>query len=192
MAREQPPKGIDLEDQIKEAVRLTKTVPPEYREKAFEILLKIKCSPSTYMESSSGNSSVDRKYTLPIHVVAFIEQFQISESNVRDHFVINGPGDIARKYIIENKMNSRSQIETACMLALENALHNTQFEFSFEEVRTACKENNCFDENHFMKNFQTRRNLFKSLDTKQNIELSHDGKKYLADLLIKLSNKLNS
>lgn len=192
MTQKRIPEGAGLEERIKEAVSLAKTAPPEYREKTFEILLKILCSPNTYVKPLLDSGDADDEYKLPTHVEAFVKQFDISESNIKDHFVINGSDDIVKKYTIENNTMSRSQIEIACMLALENALHGAKFEFSFEEAKTACEENHCFDKYHFMKNFKNRRNMFKSLDMKENIELTSDGKKYLKDLLIKLSNKLSN
>ena len=189
MTEEPPSRDTGLEEQVKEAVRISKFVPAESRKMALELLLKLTCSSNTYKGSLPNVGDIDNGYKMPTPVAVFLDQFQIPRSNIKEHFVITGPREIARKYKIRNKMLSRSQIQFACMLALEHALYDGSFEFSFERVRTVCKDNDCLNHRTFMRTFRIKSKLFKSLDNKDSIVLSPLGKEYLARLLIKLSNK---
>lgn len=190
-SKEPAPKGTVLEEQVKEAVRLAEIIPEKYREKSFDTLLKIACSGGLGMTKDSMSSGdVINGHKLPISVVAFMGQFNIPQSRINDYFIITGPNEIASIYKIENKAAARSQIQLACMHALEHALHDGSFEFSFEKIKTACRDNGCLDQHNFVANFRNKSNLFKSLDNKESVVLSPAGKEYLADLLDELSNKI--
>ncbi|MDA8001290.1 MAG: hypothetical protein MPL62_08375 [Alphaproteobacteria bacterium] len=190
--QEPPPKDVGLEEEIKEAARLAETAPEQYRIKAFEILLNLACSTRATASSElpSQDTQVSNGYRLPVSVLAFMAQFKIPESNINHYFIITGLDEIAPRYTIQNKSAARSQIQFACMFALEHALHDGSFEFSFEKVKDACRDNHCLDERNFLTNFKRKSKLFKSFDDKEHIVLSPVGKEYLADLLDELSNKV--
>ncbi|MDA8008683.1 MAG: hypothetical protein MPK75_03040 [Alphaproteobacteria bacterium] len=136
---------------------------------------------------STDNVGTNTEWNIHPSVIGFIENFKIPESNIKKHFEIIGPNKIVRNYKIQNSTLAKSQIDLACMLALENALRNGSFEFSFEEVKAACRSNNCFNSSNFRQNFKSKSKLFKSFTNENNVVLTSDGKKYLADLLTALS-----
>ncbi|CAI9831678.1 hypothetical protein IBTHAUMO2_360001 [Nitrosopumilaceae archaeon] len=189
--QDRPSGTTRLEAQVREAVRLAQIVPEEYRAMALELLLKLLCSTdsSVYNVPAYVGESIDNRYNLPVSVASFMARFNIPESNINHYFSITGPDEIAPKYVIKNRSAARSQIQIACMKALERALDDGLFEFSYEDVRVACKEHDCFDDNNFHGNFKRKYKLFKSLDDKEHVVLSPLGKEYLADLLDELSNK---
>lgn len=186
---EQPPKHARLDEQVKEAVRLTKIVPKEHQAKAFEILLNLTCSPgfSTYNVPESRYEETDNGYDIQGSVRAFMTSFDIQRPTIEKQFIITGPDEIDDNYSIKKKPASTAQIGIACMIALKHALRDGSFEFSFKEVEDACKENDCFNDKTFIRNFKRHSKLFKSLDNKDQVILTSSGKKFLAKLLNKLS-----
>lgn len=181
-----------LETPLQQIIKLVEKLPSQYRESAFEKLLEnVILNLNSVHESSNGaeQSQDEYIYKMPIEVAAFLGQFNIPEKDINQYFLITGPTEISPKYRIKVKSSARAQTQLACLLALERALHDGKFEFSFDEVKNKCKEYNCLDRNNFVTNFRLKKTLFKSIEDKEHVLLSPIGKEYLADVLDELSSK---
>lgn len=177
-----------LEEPIKQIIKFVDKLPPQYKEKAFEKLLEnaIISNLNNTGHTSPGNQHY---FKAPIEVKAFLSQFSIPEENIHKYFLIDDQGAIVPKYRIKTKKAARIQIQLACMLALENALHDGEFEFSIKDIKNKCMDHKCYSKGNFMTYFKLKKDLFKSLDDSEHVVLTPKGKEYLADILDELSNE---
>jgi len=82
-------------------------------------------------------------------------------------------------------------MQIALLSALENAMlkQGNKFEFSMEAIRQRCKDLAVYDSANFRANFNKNKNLFKSLDDLEHIELSAEGKTELAEAISQVAKK---
>lgn len=186
-----PIEGIPLEESIRRLVDFVDGLPDQYKDRVFDKLLDHTISESLngngrqpQMTENRGNS----QYILPIPVRAFLNQFEIPEKIIHQHFIIDGPEQITPTYRLKSKALAQAQIQTSLLLALENALADGKFEFALEDLRARCKENRSYEPNFFT-NIKARTKFYMSLSDREHIRLSSLGKEHLADLLDELSNK---
>jgi hypothetical protein len=175
-------------------VELVNSVPTEFRQKCFEILLgNTLQTPQLFsMQKDTGTSIQEttqsqiqkssKPFVLPIDVKAFLTQYKLDESILWKCFLVEG-GEIRPLYHLKVTKKATAQIQHALMLCLENALSKGQFSVDIEVLRTRCQENKCYGSDNFIRNLKNNDWLFKGVPTDQPLVLSSDGKAELADLI---------
>jgi hypothetical protein len=184
------------EKQLKEIVKLSESVPEEYRQKCFELLLGHTLqsySPRTPVkkpapdEIPQESTSLGEQFVLPIDVKAFLSQYGLDESLLWRFFLIEG-SEIRHIYKLKATKKTKAQIQHALMMSLESAITTGQFEVGIEDLRARCKDQKCYDSSNFMKTIKTTYcHLFKGVQDVETVVLSPGGKSELADLLEELS-----
>lgn len=183
----------ELEAKIKEFVDISEKLPEKYREKCFEILLnnflKIGKIPEKEPEEDkveSTDKTVQKKFIIPIDVRAFLQQYNVPETNIQKLFIMEGE-ETRAIYTIKTTKKSDAQIQLALLTALETALKpQGKFEFGIEVVRTKCKDHAVYDSVNFKTHFKNNKKLFKDLSDEEHVELSPDGKAELADIILEI------
>lgn len=179
-----------LEEPIKQIIKFVDKLPAQYKEKAFEKLLENAIvSNLNNVKQSTTNIQNEHDFRIPIEVKAFLAQFAIPEEDINKHFMIVGQDKISPIYKIKTKKAARMQIQIACLLALENALHDGEFEFSIKDIRDKCMYYKCYSKGNFMTHFNLKKDLFKSFKDAEHVILTPKGKEHLADILDELSNE---
>jgi hypothetical protein len=177
-------------DDLNKIVELAKSVPEEYRDKCFELLLARALQDAALatahetppVPAGPAPTSAPPKFVLPIDVKAFLSQYSLDESLLWKCFHAEG-GELRPIYQLRTRMKARAQIEHALMMALESAMTSGQFQVALEALRQRCRDHKCYDEANFMGTLKRNSNLFKKLDADEPLLLSPDGKAELAELL---------
>jgi len=181
-------------EELKKIVELVKTVPEEYRQKCFELLLShalqvISPPPPVVSPVTTGPAPtptlVPKLFVLPIDVKAFLSQYGLDESLLWKFFLVEET-EIRPIYKLETTKKATAQIQHALMMALETAISTGQFQVDIESLRARCKEVKCYYSANFMSYIKKHKNLFKTIEPDQPLSLSPDGKSELADLLEQL------
>lgn len=182
-------------EELQQIVELANSVPEEYRQKCFELLLANKLqtkhpsAPKPPEENKGAETPpVDKPqqpFVLPIDVRAFLSQYGLSESVLWKNFLRDGD-EIRPIYQLKVTQKGATQIQHALMQSLENAIIKGQFQVDIEALRTRCIEQKCYDSPNFKKHLKNNAKLFKSIEDDQPLSLSPDGKSDLAELLEQL------
>ena len=190
---------IITKEELAKIVELANSVPTEFRQKCFEILLGntiqtpqiIPPQKEAHIVSQETIQSQIQKqsapFILPIDVKAFLTQYKLDESILWKCFLVDG-SEIRPLYHLKVIKKATAQIQHALMLCLENALSKGQFSVDVEALRTRCQENKCYGSDNFARNLKNNEGLFKGASLDQPLVLSSDGKAELADLLEQLKN----
>src|SRR3989304_7096268 len=182
-------------EELKKIVALVKTVPEEFRQKCFELLLNHAlqtvttaptATPITQRIQVPPPATKHKQYLLPMDVKAFLSQYGINESLLWKFFLAEGT-EIRPIYHIKTTKKAKAQIHLALLLALQTAISSGQFQVDIETLRNQCSELKCYDGANFMKNLKSSEHLFKTIAIDQPLTLSPDGKSELADLLEEMS-----
>ncbi len=178
------------QEELKKIIDLTKTVPEEYRQKCFELLLsnalkslsppEPDVTPETIKDTKKLKTAP--QFVLPIDVKAFLSQYGLDESLIWKLFIVEGT-DIRPIYKLSVHKKATAQIQHTLMMALETAITTGQFQVDVESIRTRCEEQKCYDAPNFMKIIRNNESLFKSIEKDQPLTLSPEGKAELADVL---------
>jgi hypothetical protein len=181
---------------IQEIIAFTNTLDEKYREKCFEVLLTFFLNNSGLKlpaSSSTGKSEpqivpIKTSNSLPIDIMAFLTQNAISEDSIAKLFYRAG-NEVRPIYIIEEAKKATAQIQIALLTAFENGLTKPEniFEFSVEQVRARCNDQNKYDSNNFKLTFRNNATLFKDLADEEHIKLTPEGKKELAKIILAVS-----
>jgi hypothetical protein len=172
-------------EKLKEIVELTNTVPPEYRQKCFDLLLSYALKSLTPPPPPPPPPPPGGPFILPIDVKAFLSQYGLDEAKLWKLYFIDG-GEIRPIYQLTETKKSRVQIQHALLMALESALLTGQFQVGIEALRTRCNEQKCYDKINFMTNLKTYKGLFKAVEKDQPLVLSPEGKSELSDIIEQL------
>lgn len=181
------------ENQLEEIVKLSESVPEEYRQKCFELLL------TNSLELSSSHSIPQTKpitdevakepptnvpFVLPIDARAFLSQYGLDESVLWSFFLAEG-AETRHIYKLKTTKKTQAQIQHALMMSLEHGIATGRFEVAVEDLRIRCKDEKCYDTN-FTKSIKSYAQYFKQVEDVETLVLSPDGKSALADLLEEL------
>lgn len=183
-------------EELQKIVELANTVPEEYRQKCFELLLghalQAKYHAPLVIPAATAGAlppstppPTHKPFVLPIDVKAFLSQYGLDESVLWKFFLVEGE-EIRPIYQLQVTKKARAQIQHALMMALENAITTGQFQVDVVALRARCNDQKCFDATNFVKNIKDNAKLFKSIANDQPMSLSPDGKSELADLLEQL------
>lgn len=182
-------------EELQKIVELANSVPDEYKQKCFELLLadalRMKqpvirgVLPEKQGTELPATTKTQVPFILPIDVRAFLSQYGLDESVLWKYFLRDGD-EIRPTYQLKVTKKGTAQIQHALMQILENAIVKGQFEIDVEALRTRCIDQKCYDKANFAANLKNNAKLFKSLDADQPLALSPDGKSELAELLEQL------
>jgi hypothetical protein len=180
-------------EELQEIVKMTNTVPEEYRQICFEILLRHALIPQRELPQKAIEEKQDtpppplgssKSFILPIDVRAFLSQYSISEDSLWKLFFLE-ENQVRPIYQIKTTSKSKAQIQYALLMSLENALFSGEFKVEVEALRLRCKDQKSYDSVNFKTYLKSNSSLFKSI-TDEPLALSPDGKSELADLIDEL------
>lgn len=182
-------------EELQKIVELANSVPEEYRQKCFELILadalrlKQPIAPNPPVENKGAElppvTKPQHTFILPIDVRAFLSQYGLNESILWKFFLRDGE-EIRPTYQLKVTQKGTAQVQHALMQALENAIVTGQFQVEVEALRTRCSDQKCYDGKNFAAHLKNNAKLFKSIDMDQPLSLSPDGKSELAELLEQL------
>ena len=202
----------ELKSEIKDILEITKECPAELQQKCFEILLDsfLQKYKHPQVPVTATPIQVEERVEVPITDTTVITSStgEITENDfhvkVRKFFQTNNINveELNRIYYKENgqlmpyyesmhstKM-SECQIRLTLLTAFEAGYANGEFVVNGEFVRKRCQDLKCYDSPNFATNFKNNANLFdnwvEKYDKNANYILSIEGKKQLAQTLIKL------
>jgi len=183
--------------ELKEIVDLANSVPKEYQEKCFELILLhtlqvnksgIKQTITPEINETELQPSIEsaiKPLEIPLDVKAFLSQYGLDNSDLEENFMITG-GGVRPIYLLDETQKKTKQIQLALMMCLEHAISDGIFQTEVESLRKRCNELNCYDSKNFLTNIRTKEKLLR-LDSEGNLlSLTTDGKSELADLLEQL------
>lgn len=168
-----------IREQVQEVSKIAASVPEEFRQKCFELLM-------THVLTSSGAplpplphvlgsaipftavppaslSALGYTGTPPMTALltAFVKKIGLSQEQFgRVLGYVHGNVVIYREPA--GAKNAQSQIEWALLLALKNAITQGNFIVDGEEVRLVCQEKGIFDRRNFYPNFRKHADYFRS------------------------------
>jgi len=180
--------GLISEDELLQIVRLAESVPETYRKACFELLLQRTLERS---ELRSGFVLQEPESTqappppLSIDVKAFMIQHKLEAGLLHRLFHIEESA-VRPIYQLNDTVKSRVQIQHALLMALENAISSGDFQLEIGDLRKRCQEQKCYDLANFTRHLKNNSPLFKTVNLKQPLVLSSEGKEKLADLLRQL------
>lgn len=161
-----------IKDEIKEIASISESVPEQFREKCFEILLAHLIAP-TYqkkkpaeveapdedkvLESDKPNLQGETSMPLPAVVKAFMKRSGITADDLEKVAYFE---DEEFHFLSEpsTKTISRGQIDWALLLAIRNAITGKGFEVDPEDLRSLCQEKGYYDPTNFWKAFKSAKN----------------------------------
>jgi len=179
------------ESELKRIVDLAKSVPEEFRQKCFELLLDhaLQTREGKPIESKKADTPPAKpapeekgKFQIPIDVRAFLTQYGLDQSLLWKLFHAEGT-EVRPIYTLKSHKKARAQIEHALMMCLESAMRSGKFVVSLDDLRARCTDHKCYDAPNFMRNLKAWTKLFKKVETDQPLVLTADGKSELAELI---------
>lgn len=166
-----------LKEQIQEVSKIAASVPEEFRQKCFELLM-------THVLSSSGNGPLP---ALPPHLVgsgmpfvlppaalnysgvppmssllvAFVKKIGLTNEQFQ-RVVGYLHGNVVFYREPEAGKAAQTQIDWALLLALKHAIIDGHFVVDGEEVRLTCQEKGVYDRRNFYANFKRSAEYFRA------------------------------
>lgn len=182
-----------IKEKIEEILKITNKCPENLQEKCFELLITplIKGGRSTDVEEKSNDETdveeePKKDFIISIDVKAFLHQYNVAEEKLSSLFLMQ-ENKVRPTYSLSTTKKARGQIQIAVLSALENALKGGKFQFSIPATKNRCIELKTYDVANFQKIFKKNKELFKSLDDAENVELSPSGKEKLAEVIIQMT-----
>lgn len=188
--------SIELEQKLKKIVDFVESLPEQYRMKSFEFLLNrieknlvvedrlIKNDLKNKTSIANEKAIHQTKETISIELKAFLQQFTIDEQKLSKLFFISAK-HIAPIYKLPKGDQSKSQVRLTLLTALENSIlpeSRLKFSCEVEDIRKRCREQNCYNSDHFTRYFKDNEVMFIKTGGKI-LSLSQDGKEKLAELI---------
>lgn len=116
------------------------------------------------------------------NVGEFMGTYQISPDALKKLYGYTEQGIVGKYVELKTSKKSEAQVNAALLRTVANALANGSFSASIDEIKQEFKEFGILDTNVKV-NLERRQNLFSVLDLKEKIELSEEGKRYVAELI---------
>jgi hypothetical protein len=196
-----------LKKEIQEIVELVKTMPDSLQVRALEMLMQDLLDRQAGKTANKGgkdkedddekdkpdkkplrreSTSLDSS-TLPMRVKAFMKKHEVTAGQIEKLFHIEGK-QYEPIWTVETTKFSKAQIQIALLQSLQHALTSGEFSFDREEVKTECKNKNCYDGTNFKANFTNNQKYFSGLDKEAGvISLTDEGMKALAAIVVRLA-----
>ena len=202
----------ELKDEIKELATIADSVPEQFREKCFEILLShLLKGQKNRQQDVSGDEDADGteeqdaadkdndgkksgSQAIPAQVRVFMRRTSVTELELCAVLMIED-GDV--HFIREPKATkvARGQIEWALLLALKNGYLKNEMSVDPEDVRSMCQDKGFYDKANFATNFKGAKvqPLFKGLMKPQGGAqgLTNEGQTELGKLIKSLAAQVN-
>lgn len=198
-----------VKGEISEIASIAASVPEQFREKTFEVLLtslldeakpQQRDGPQDGEAESSGGDgpgsgsagSPGGGVPMPSQVKVFMGRTGITQDELASVVMYE---DEQVHFLREPRHTkvATGQIEWALLLAMKNAIENNKFEVDAESVRSVCQDRGYYDKSNFATNFKTKKNaaLFKSPPEPQGDSqpLSPDGQEQLGRLVKRLASE---
>lgn len=193
----------ELKKEIQEIVKIAQSVPEEFRNKCFEVLLGrwIDSSESHQVPGQdsgcadrveAGDTASSGLRPIPNHtaIAAFTQKTQVTKNDLVKVLYIDKSGIVQFYNDPSATGMAEGVINWALLQALRNAVTNKFFEVDPEELRSVCQEKGCYDPKqtgNFWRTLSQDKNkrLFNGV-LKANGEpkrLTPDGQDKLAELL---------
>ena len=183
----------DLESLAKEAARIAQTLPDQFQQKCFEVLLNSFVAGKVPPDKTPAGEDATKKnggkpsvFVVPLSVRAFMQQYSVPEENLSKLFLMQA-NDVVPTYKLQTTKKATAQTQIAVLTALENALKGGKFKFGVEDVRKRCDDHRCYDKANFASTFKKRKDLFRSQTDPEHVELSPDGKAELAETITEMA-----
>jgi hypothetical protein len=164
-----------LKERIQEIIAIASSVPEEFRQKCFELLMTHALTaaggplPSLPHPAGSGVSfplpMASMSYTGAPPMTSLLAAFvkKIGLTSEQFHRVVGySHGAVIFYREPESAKSAQTQLEWSLLLALKNAIVNGSFAVDAEEVRLTCQEKGIFDRRSFHSNFRRHADHFRS------------------------------
>jgi hypothetical protein len=188
-----------LKSELSQIVDLVESLPEQYRERSFELLVSRLLSDigpeeghEERHDEPTKEPEVDRskKLSLPAKVRTFMSRHSITEDQLKTLLLIeNGEVHFIREP--EGTRVATGQIQWSLLLALRAALLGGDLAVDPEAVRSVTIDKGLYDKSNFAGNFRKTGNaaLFQQIPEPQGpvVKLSSAGEKKLADLITSLT-----
>ncbi len=180
-----------VKENIEEILEITKKCPEKLQDKCFELLLGALLVPQKSTldeEEKKDGKKGDKKgeFIIPTDVRAFLQQYNIKEEKLKKLFFLEGK-DVHATYALKTTKRATGQIQITLLSALESALKNQKFTFSIATVKQKCVDLKTYDTGNFKGTFKKNKDLFKSLQDEENVELTSKGKEELSEVVHKMT-----
>lgn len=183
-----------LKDEIKEIVEIAASVPENFREKCFEVLLNHLLSGKHQKvplvaapEEKASPPGREQILALPPHVRAFMRRKGITQEQITAIIMLDEDGSVHFLKEPAHGQVTKGQNEWALLIALKNGILNNALKADPEEVRSIVQEKGFYDPANFAANFKKAKyaELFRApLEPQGSSQpLSSDGESALADLI---------
>jgi hypothetical protein len=185
-----------LKGEIMEIAEIANSVPEQFKQKCFEILLtRLVSEESREKNGKEKDTLLDKRKTdLPVttQLRVFMRKTGITEAELKEVVMFADNNVHFIKEPSESKITS-GQIEWSLLLALKNTILNDKMCVDPEAVRSVCQEKGCYDVANFAANFKSPKykKFFKGLMEPQGEAqtLSKEGQDELASIIRKLGAK---
>ncbi len=204
----------ELKRKVLEVGEVVKALPVAVQEKAFEMLLSLELGGSLARNDEAAGKKPDENgrksgdsggaeaavqsrggedlaaQDLHLKVKKFLEKQGLSLDDLNELFYKEG--DVIKPLFEDLKTTkaSESQVRLGLLSALQNAIHDGEFEFSGEDVRQQGQLRKTYDQANFKANFRNNKRLFDKFENydkeKPIIRLSEEGREALAKLIKEL------
>lgn len=205
----------DLKDKVKEIAEIAASLPDNFQQPCFELLLKHYLAsvlaasepakhagaaeaatpamtppetPPPLEEAAKGQADLTNN-DLHLKARRFMEKYSVSLAELNNLFYKEGQQVMPLYEDLKTTRTAESQIRIALLLSLRNAVTTGEFQATAEAVRVECRDRKCYDAGNFSANFNNNRSLFDfdkyTKDTTE-VRLSEDGRKELAQLIKEL------
>ncbi len=193
-----------LKSSIKDISDVASSVPEQFREKCFEILLDALLAgeePPRQENTDPKDPAKKEKHgekpatvAVPLNaqVRVFLRKNGITEEELNKIVLVEGD-EVHFVHTPKSKSNAQGQLEWSLLLALKNAILKNSFEADPEEVRSRCIDVGFYDKGNFATNFKTEKfkRLFKTtlVPQGQAVALTPGGQQALGELVKALADK---
>lgn len=171
----------EIEEKLRRILKFIENVPEPFKMKCFDILSNTSFYPNSNI---SNNVTHHTKSNLSQGVRNFLNKNNLPEDIVEELF--NMGEDIQPIYTIDSSKKAVAQTQIALLLAFQNALTTSTFDFEISELRQICKNRDCYDFNTFSTNLKKKKDLFITVDDKK-YSLTNKGKEELAKVISMLT-----